>query len=487
MVTPEVVPFVKVGGLADVVGALSKVLDACGHDVRLVVPKYAGMQHIENAKPLPEPLIVKLGGHDAYARVWECKLPGSKVICYLLEHDKYFDDPAVYGGGPSGDGHQDAYRFTFLSRAAVDLSAFLDWIPDLLHCHDWTTGLVPVYLNTTEFNEPIGRAATLLTLHNMGHQGRFHSDLLHFAGLPDSIFRPDGLESMGQVNLLKGGIYHATKLSTVSPTYAHEIQAPENGGGLDHVLRFRAADLMGILNGIDESEWNSVTDSLLPAQYSAKDLAGKSVCKVALQKSFGLEVDDTIPIFSVVARLFGQKGIDLLAAIADRLMTNMQIQIAVLGTGEAWLESVLSNLAERYPGRFAVHIGFNHKLSHLTAAGSDFLVMPSRYEPCGLSQMYAMKYGTLPIVRATGGLKDSVDQYVEGEASGTGFLFEQASPDALYYAIGWACSTYYDRRDEYKKIQQNAMLRDFSWEVSAKTYESLYKWAIDTRRNAFDD
>ena len=292
---------------------------------------------------------------------------------------------------------------------------------------------------------------------------------------------------MGQVNLLKGGIYHATKLSTVSPTYAHEIQAPENGGGLDHVLRFRAADLMGILNGIDESEWNSVTDSLLPAQYSAKDLAGKSVCKVALQKSFGLEVDDTIPIFSVVARLFGQKGIDLLAAIADRLMTNMQIQIAVLGTGEAWLESVLSNLAERYPGRFAVHIGFNHKLSHLTAAGSDFLVMPSRYEPCGLSQMYAMKYGTLPIVRATGGLKDSVDQYVEGEASGTGFLFEQASPDALYYAIGWACSTYYDRRDEYKKIQQNAMLRDFSWEVSAKTYESLYKWAIDTRRNAFDD
>ena len=485
MVTPEVVPFVKVGGLADVVGALSKVLGTRGHDVRLVVPKYAGMQQIENAKPLSEPLVIQLGESEAYARVWECKLPGSRVICYLLEHNRYFDSEAVYGGGSSGDGRQDAYRFAFLSRAAIDLCTFLKWTPDLFHCHDWTTGLVPVYLNTTEFNQPVGRAATLMTLHNMEHQGWFHSDLIRFAGLPDSVFRPDGLESMGQVNLLKGGIYHATKLSTVSPTYAHEIQAPENGSGLDHVLRFRAADLMGILNGIDESEWNPATDHLLPAHYSAEDLAGKSVCKVELQKTYELDIDDTIPIFSVVSRLFAQKGIDLLAAIADRLMADMHIQVAILGTGELWLESALSNLAERYPGRFSVHIGFNHKLSHLTAAGSDFLVMPSRYEPCGLSQMYAMKYGTLPIVRATGGLKDSVEQYVEGEATGTGFLFEQALPEALYYAIGWGCATYYDRRKEYAKIQQNAMLRDFSWDMSAKTYESLYKWAIDTRRNAF--
>ena len=487
MVTPEVAPLVKVGGLADVVGALSKVLSANGHDVRLVVPRYADMQHIETAKPLPEPLVVKLGGHEAYARVWKCRLPGSKVTCYLLEHNQYFDHASVYGGGPSGDGYQDGYRFTFLSRAAIDLCTFLDWIPDLLHCHDWTTGLVPVYLNTTEFNEPIGRAATLLTLHNMGHQGWFQPDLLHFAGLPDSIFRSDGLESMGQVNFLKGGIYHATKLSTVSPTYAYEIQAPENGHGLDHVLRFRSADLVGILNGIDESEWNPETDKLLPARYSSKNLSGKSVCKAELQKAFGLRTDGAIPVFSVVSRLFGQKGIDLLAAIASRLMADMHIQIVVLGTGEAWLESALIDLAGRYPGRLAVHIGFNHKLSHLVAAGSDFLIMPSRYEPCGLSQMYAMKYGTVPIVRATGGLKDSVDQYIEGTAIGTGFLFEQASPDALYYAIGWACSTYYDRPDEYKEIQQNAMLRDFSWEVSAGIYESLYGWAIETRGNAFGD
>lgn len=485
MVTPEVAPLVKVGGLSDVVGALSKVLDARGYDVRLVVPKYAGMRHIEDAKPLPEPLVVRLGDHEAYARVWECKLPDSKVNCYLLEHNQYFDHTAVYGGGPYEDGDQDGYRFTFLSRAAVDLCAFLDWIPDLLHCHDWPTGLVPVYLNTTEFNHPIGRAATLLTLHNMGHQGWFHSDLIRFAGLPDSVYRPDGLESLGKVNLLKGGIYHATKLSTVSPTYAHEIQASENGAGLDHVLRFRAADLMGILNGIDESEWNPATDPLLPAQYSPEDLSGKSVCKTELQKTFGLEINAAIPVFSVISRLFAQKGIDLLAAIADRLMTDMHIQVAILGTGESGLESLLTDLAERHPGRFSVHIGFNHELSHLTAAGSDFLMMPSRYEPCGLSQMYAMKYGTLPIVRATGGLKDSVDQYVEGTGSGTGFLFDKVSSDALYFAIGWACSTYYDRRADYAKIRQNAMLRDFSWEASAKTYESLYRWAIDTRRNAF--
>ena len=436
MVTPEVVPFAKVGGLADVVGALSKVLNARGHDIRLVVPKYKGMQQIEAAKPLTEPLVVQLGGHEAYARVWECKLPGSTVTCYLLEHNEYFDDEAVYGGGPSGDERQDGYRFTFLSRAAIDLCTFLSWTPDLLHCHDWPTGLTPVYLNTTDFNQPIGRAATLMTLHNMAHQGWFHSDLLDFAGLPQSVFRSDGLESLGQMNLLKGGIYHATKLSTVSPTYSREIQKPEQGCGLDHVLCFRSADLMGILNGIDGSEWDPATDSLLPAQFSNKDLAGKSVCKAELQNTFGLGVSATVPVFSVVSRLFSQKGIDLLATIANRLMDDMQIQIAILGTGETWLESVLADLARRYPGRFAVHLGFSHKRSHLIAAGSDFLIMPSRYEPCGLSQMYAMKYGTLPIVHATGGLKDSVEQYVEGDAKGTGFLFEHAVREPIEWSNG---------------------------------------------------
>lgn len=486
MVAPEAVPFAKVGGLADVVGALSKVLSRRGHDVRLVLPKYDEMQQLEAAKPKPEPLGVNLGGHEEYARVWECALPGSSVKCYFLEHNKYFGHSSIYGGGPLEDDRQDAYRFTFFSRAAVDLCTFLDWMPDVFHCHDWTAGLVPVYLNTTELRQPAGRAATLMTLHNMEYQGLFDADLISFAGLPDSVFRADGLESMGQVNLLKGGIYHATKLSTVSPTYAGEIQRPENGGGLDHVLRFRSADLVGVLNGVDAAEWDPETDSFLPAQYSVKDLTGKSVCRTEMQRSFGLDADPSVPLFSVVSRLFAQKGIDLLAAIVPRLMSGMQIQLAILGTGEAWLEKVLDELARRYAGRFSVHLGFNHKLSHLVAAGSDFLIMPSRYEPCGLSQMYAMKYGTLPIVRATGGLKDSVEQYVEGTGSGTGFLFEEASTDALYNTIGWACSTYYDRQEEYAAIRRNAMQCDFSWESSASTYENLYGWAIDIRRRAFE-
>lgn len=485
MVAPEAVPLVKVGGLADVVGALSKVLSAKGHDVRIVLPKYAGISQIETAKPLHDPLIVRLGGHEAYARVWQCLLPDSDVICYLLEYNKYFDHSQVYGGGPYQDASNDGYRFTFFSRAAIDLCSYLDWIPELLHCHDWTTGLIPVYLNTTDFNQPVGRAATLLSLHNMQHQGCFHRNLLDFSGLPISVFRADGLESLGELNMLKGGIYHATKLSTVSPTYAHEIQEPENGWGLNHILRFRSADLIGVINGVDTSEWNPAEDMLLPARYSADDLSGKSVCKVETQKEYGLDVDDKIPLFVVVSRLYGQKGIDLLVAITARLMEELKMQIAVLGMGESWLESALVALEKRYAGRFAVHIGFNPKLSHLTSAGADFLLMPSRFEPCGLSQMYSMLYGAPPVVRATGGLKDSVEQYIQGKAHGTGFKFEHATPDAFYDAIKWACSTYHDRPEEYAKVQQNGMLHDFSWEASVKVYENIYRWAIDLRKGAF--
>jgi starch synthase len=487
MVAPEAVPFVKVGGLADVVGALSKVLDLRGHDVRIVIPKYAGLKHIENARALQRPLVVKLGGHEAYARVWECVLPGTSVRCYLLEHNQYFDHPSAYGGGPSENEDENGRRFTFLSRAAIDLCSYLNWIPDVLHCHDWTTALAPVYLNTTERAEPIGRAASLMTLHNMGHQGWFHRSLIEFAGLPLSVFRADSLESMGEVNMLKGGIYHATKVSTVSPSYAREIQRSPGGGGLDHVLRYRSADLIGVINGIDGSEWSPGIDSLLPANYSAKDLRGKAVCKAEMQRTYGLTEDANVPVFAVVSRLVEQKGIDLLTAIGDRLMHDMEIQVAVLGTGDSDLESALEGLAQRHPGRFGVYLGFNNELSHLTAAGSDFLLMPSRFEPCGLSQMYSMVYGAPPIVRATGGLKDSVQQYIEGEEGGTGFLFEHATPDALYYTIGWACSTFYDRPEEYTQIQQNGMLSDFGWEASASAYEEIYGWAIQARIAAFGD
>ncbi len=484
MVAPEVVPIVKVGGLADVVGALSKALDARGHDVRIVMPKYAGLEALAGARPLERPLVVHLGGHEAYARVWEATLPGSDVPLYLLEHNQYFGAASVYVG-PSGDERDNGYRFAFLARAAIDLCYYLNWIPDVVHCHDWATGLTPIYLNTTERDQPMGRAASLMTLHNMQHQGWFHRRLVDFAGLPQSVFHRDGLESMGEANMLKGAIFHSTKVTTVSPTYAREIQTAEGGGGLHNLLRFRAADLIGVINGIDETEWNPETDTLIPANFSADDFRGKAICKAELQRVYGLDVAPDVPVFSVVSRLADQKGLDLLAAIGDRLMADMRIQIAVLGTGEPWLEDAFRSLAHRHPGRFGVSIGFNNKLAHLTTAGSDFFLMPSRFEPCGLGQMYAMTYGSLPVVRATGGLIDSVEQYSERQHCGTGFRFDFATPDALYYTIGWACSTYYDRPADMAILRRNAMERDFSWDASAGIYEDIYGWAIDDRLAAF--
>ncbi|MFT4902067.1 MAG: starch synthase [Lentimonas sp.] len=484
MVAPEVAPVVKVGGLADVVGALSKALSGRGHDVRIVIPKYDGLRGLEAVVPFERPLIVNLGGHEAYARVWQAKLPGSEVELYLLEHNQYFNTRSVYVG-PSGSEDDNGYRFAFLARAAIDLCYQIDWMPDVVHCHDWPTGLTPVYLNTTERDRPMGRAASVMTLHNMQHQGWFHRNLLDFAGLPNSVFHQDSLESMGEVNMLKGGISHATKVTTVSPTYAQEIQTSDGGAGLHNLLRFRSGDLIGAINGIDEDEWNPETDVLLPAQFSSTNFKGKAVCKAHVQRHYGLEVKPGIPLFVVVSRLVDQKGLDLLAATADRLMAEMHIQIAILGTGEAWLEDNFRTLAHRYPGRIGVHIGFDNELAHLTTAGADFFLMPSRFEPCGLGQMYAMRYGALPIVRATGGLMDSVIQYSEKTKRGTGFRFDHATPDALYYTIGWACSSYYDRPQDIKKLIQHAMAQDFSWDVSASVYEAVYHWAIELRQAAF--
>jgi starch synthase len=485
MVAPELVPLVKVGGLADVAGSLSKSLAGRGHDVRIILPKYNDLKGIEAAVPLEKPLIVHLGGHEAYAQVWQMQLPDSEAICYLVEHNLYFGASSVYCG-PSGDEADNAKRFTFLSRAAIDLCEYLDWLPDVVHCHDWPTGLVPVYLNTTEQNKPMGRAASVMTLHNMQHQGFCAADTVQFAGLPQSTFRSDSIEALGQVNMLKGGIYHSTKISTVSPTYASEIQEAEGGYGLHQLLRYRAADLIGVINGIDGSEWDPKQDPHLPKNYSAQDLSGKADCKAALQKAYNLELRSDVPLFSVVSRLVDQKGLDLLVEAGERLMNEMDIQIAVLGTGDPALEGAFKELADRNSGRFAAFIGFDNSLAHLSAAGADFLLMPSRFEPCGLSQMYAMVYGTPPIVRATGGLIDSVDQYVEGTNKGTGFRFDNATADAFFDTIGWACSTYYDRPDEYASLQQNGMTSDFSWDNSAGIYESIYTWAVDARRAAYN-
>ena len=480
MVTPEVAPYVKVGGLADIVGSLPKALKESGHDVRVVCPLY-GFLDPSRWKTHDRPLIVPMGAQVLYGGVVETVLPGSEVPVYFIDHRRFFDRHEVYAG-PWGDHADNGERFSFFSRASLELCRFLNWIPDVFHCHDWTAGLLPVYLNTTQRSTELGACATVMTIHNLKFQGIFQSDLLEFAGLPREVFRTDGLECMGSLNMMKGGLYHSTKVSTVSPTYAEEIQGPERGEGLNHVLKFRGGDLVGILNGIDTALWDPGIDAALPANYGLKDLTGKTQCKLALQETLNLEVDGGIPVFGLVSRLYDQKGVDLVADIADRALSAMQIQLVILGSGDPGIEGRLAAAAARHPGRMAVRIGFDDGLARRIYAGSDFFLMPSRFEPCGLGQMYAMRYGSPPIVRSTGGLVDTVDPYVEGLMLGSGFRFELPTADALYYAVGWACSTFYDRPDELHALRQNGMAKDFSWGQSARRYGDLYAWAVDARK-----
>lgn len=479
-VTPEVEPFVKVGGLADMVGALPKDLARLGHDVRVICPAYGAIKRTGEWRARAEPLGVDVGATAEWARTWDTTLPGTEVPAYFLENHQYFARPEVYTG-PWGAHADNGERFAFLCRGALALCQQLGWIPDVIHCHDWTTGLLPLMLNTTLRDTPLGRAATVFTVHNLEYQGFVPARVVDFARLPWADIRRDGLELGGEVNLMKAGLLHATKLSTVSPTYAGEIRAPGGGFGLDDLLRFRGGDLVGILNGIDDASWDPARDAALPARYSANGLAGKAACKAHLQEKCGLSVQADVPLFGVVSRLASQKGLDLLAAALPVVLERMDVQWVLLGSGDAALEETFRRLAAAHPGRVAAQIGFDGRLARLIQGGADFFVMPSRAEPCGLTQMYAMRYGTLPIVRATGGLVDTVENFVEGEPAGTGFVFHDPTAGALADTIGWACATYFDRPQELAAMQQRAMARDFSWRVSAGKYVELYGWAVSAR------
>lgn len=478
-VSPEVEPFVKVGGLADMVGALPKELAALGHDVRIMTPLYGSTKRVGPWRARDAALGVEVGAEARWARVWETVLPDSSVPVYSIEHDWYFGRPEVYS-----EWADNAHRFVFYSRAALTLCEQLDWIPDVIHCHDWTVGFVPVMLNTLLRDRPIGRAATVFTIHNLEHQGYADPELVNYAHLPWSEFRADSLESHGRVNMMKAGLYHSTKVTTVSPTYAREIRTGEGGFGLDHVLRFRGADLIGILNGIDATVWDPATDAALPAHYAINDLAGKAACKTALQLRLGLVPEAHVPVCGVVSRFVSQKGLDLLADALPRLLEATPVQFALLGSGEPRLEEVFRWASRAYAGRVGVQVGFDGKLARLIQAGSDLFVMPSRSEPCGLTQMYAMRYGTPPVVRATGGLVDTVWNYEEGRDGGTGFVFQEASSDALFHTLGWACATYLDRPKEFAGLRARGMAQDFSWTRSARRYVEVYQWAIAARGGA---
>jgi len=479
-VTPEVEPFVKVGGLADMVGALPKELAKLGHDVRIVCPAYGSVKRIGEWRARPDALGVEVGPAAMWARTWETSLPGSAVPVYFLENNDFFARPEVYTS-PWGACEDNDLRFAFLCRGALALCQQLGWTPDVIHGHDWTTGLLPVMLNTTMRDTPLGATATVFTIHNLEHQGYCNRRVIDFARLPAGEFRADSLESGGAVNLMKGGLYHSTKLTTVSPTYAEEIKSPDGGFGLDGVLRFRGGDLVGIVNGIDDESWDPARDKALPANYSAADLSGKAVCKARLQERFGLERDPRVPLFGVVSRLASQKGLDLLAAALPVILDRLRVQVVLLGNGDAQLENTFRQATQVYGGRVGAHIGFDGQLARLIQGGSDVFVMPSRSEPCGLTQMYAMRYGTVPLVRATGGLMDTVENFAEGQDRGTGFVFQDASPLALFNTMGWACATYYDRPGEFAGLQRRAMAQDFSWRRSADLYVQTYGWAIESR------
>ncbi len=483
MISPECAPFSKVGGLADMVSSLSKQFASLGCDVRVFTPLYASVKRNSKFAKEMDNLSVHMGlGIEEFASIWSAPL-GSAKACFI-EFNRYFDRPGIYDyfSSPYDD---NGGRFSFMSRAALEYCLSTGWIPDVIHCHDWTTGLVPVYLNTTLRNTPLGRVPTVFTIHNMQHQGVFHPGTLEYAGIPMSEFRADNCESYGSLNMLKAALYNSTKITTVSPTYSHEIRTPEYGCGLDHVLRFRAADLIGIVNGVDGNEWNPKTDKYIAANYGLADMSGKSVCKSALQARMGLDKRKEVPIFGVVSRLYDQKGLDLLARISQPLVEHMDIQIALLGSGEPWLEDAFRRLSASNSGSIASYIGYDNELSHMIEAGSDFFIMPSRFEPCGLNQMYSMIYGTLPVARSTGGLADTIEQYSEGAGSGTGFLFSDATADALYNTVGWACSTWYDRPSEILSLRRNSMNRDFSWALSAEKYAQVYKWADEARSKGF--
>lgn len=470
-VVSECVPFAKTGGLADVAGALPIALAERGHDVRVVMPRYRGTKR-HAATQLPISLGVPLGDGEAWAGVWEAKLGRGDARAYLLEHDAMFDRDGIYGD-KDGDFRDNLARYAFLSRGALRLCDALGFSPDVVHVHDWQSSLVPVYMNTLEHGR-FGAAASVLTVHNLGYQGWFGKAGLPQTGLGWDLFNPRGLEAYDSINLLKGGIYHSTLVTTVSPRYAREIQTPDGGDGLDGVLRDRGSDVIGILNGIDDAIWNPETDRYTAAPFSAADLRGKAACKADLQAELGLPVRPEVPLFGLVSRLAHQKGIDVVAGALPSIL-GLGAQVAVLGSGERWMEELFGHLS-RTTDSFRAYLGMSEKIAHKIEAGADLFLMPSRYEPCGLNQLYSQRYGTLPIVRAVGGLDDTV------ENDATGFKFEDLTPEALSGTSAWAVEVYRRRPEKFREMQFRAMQKPMGWSHASRQYEALYRLAISRRR-----
>jgi starch synthase len=479
-VASECAPYAKSGGLADVVGALPKTLRRMGHDARIILPLYSFIDRERFSIEEHSSCCVHMGQQvEHWVGIFKAMLDG-EVPVYFVDFQAYYDR-GIYDA-PDGEYQDNAYRFSMLSKAAIQFCKDSGFIPDVMHVHDWPTACTPMFLKTWDrILSPMSTTASVLTIHNIGYQGVYSADVFPYLGVGDEFFVPDILENFGRVNLLKAGIHFADAITTVSPTHAREIMEPVGGQGLAPYVGRRADDVFGILNGVDYDHWNPETDTLIPAQFSRTDLAGKALCKQELQRRMNLYVDERVPLFGMVSRFATQKGFNLLQEALPEVLNNMHIQFAVLGTGNPHIEHFMHWLGQQYPGRASSYVGFDVELSHWIEAGSDFFLMPSLYEPCGLNQIYSMKYGTLPVVRATGGLEDTVVNYNEQTGEGTGFKFFDPKAEALYNTIGWAVSTWYDRPDDIALLRDQAMQQHFSWDQAAREYLQVYDHAVSRR------
>ncbi len=486
-VTSEVVPFVKTGGLADVSAALPQMLSELGHEVRIVVPKYGAVDSrkfkIHEVVRLKD-LTVKIGDKEVMFSIKSCFLPGQKVRVqiYFLDNQEYFGSRnSLYVDPISGEDYPDNdERFILLSRSVFELILKLGWIPDIIHCNDWQTALIPAYLKTIYKDEPqFSNFKTLFTIHNLAYQGVFPKSTFKKTGLPEELNSEKGLEIYKKLNFMKSGLLFADVINTVSETYANEIRTNEElGAGLKNILAKRKNDLYGIVNGIDTKVWNPEKDKHLPKKYSAKNLDNKQINKKELTEKFGFTYDENIPVIGLISRLFDAKGVDLVEDAFEDLM-KMNAQIVLLGTGDRKYHVFFDKMSKKYPDKFACYLGFNDELAHLIEAGSDMFLMPSRYEPCGLNQMYSLMYGTVPIVRQTGGLADTVIKYDEKSEEGNGFVFKQYDKKALVKEVKRAIKIFDDKK-LWLKIMKSGMKSDFSWNSSAKKYIDLYKTILNS-------
>lgn len=470
-VTSEVIPFSKTGGLADVAGSLARALQELGNKVTIITPFYRITKQTADCEDSGLRVKVPLKERLIEGNFMKSLLNGG-IEVYLLKRDEFYDRGSLYSTA-EGDYFDNAERFIFFCRAVLEFIKKKNLNIDIIHCHDWHTSLIPVYCKTLYKDYLPHNITTVFTIHNIAYQGVFPDYSFPYTGLPQSLFNVDCLEFWGKVNFMKAGILFSDIITTVSKKYSEEIQTPEYSYGLEGVLKCRSKDLYGILNGVDYKEWNPSTDSLIAANYSEEEISGKRLCKKDLLKEFKLNIAVKKPLIGIISRLSSQKGLDIFSQAIDKLM-GFDLGVVILGEGDRSYQELLIKLSKRYPERLGVRIKFDNTLAHKIEAGADILLMPSRYEPCSLNQMYSLKYGTIPIVRATGGLDDTIQDYNPKTGTGNGFKFKDYSHNALIDKVRFALEFYKDKKT-WERLVKRAMREDFSWNKSAMEYEKVYQ------------